>query len=125
MCKINIPRALPEYVHIHFSNVCVMTDVHKPGLHVKVFHLDVPDVHRVQSEEDVEEPKRNHPEHPGWHCVPRANHLQEHPPSGSWLDTTNHHRQTRVWGSGIKCTPEFNRQEKHLNSIKCNSKGIS
>ena len=35
-------------------------------------------VRRVQVEEDVEVPKRHHPQHPWGDCLQRAHHVQEH-----------------------------------------------
>lgn len=55
---------------------------------------------RVQTEENVEKPEWNNQEHPGWDSLPRANHLQEHSPPRYWLDTSHHHRQTRLRRSG-------------------------
>lgn len=52
---------------------------------------------RVQAEEDVEEPQWHHPKHPGGDSLPRAHHLQEHPPPGAWLDQAHHHWQACPW----------------------------
>lgn len=48
--------------------------------------------HRVQAEENVEEPQWHHPKHPGRDGVPGAHHLQEHSSSGARLDQAHHHR---------------------------------
>ena len=52
---------------------------------------------RVPSEEDVAQPKRNHPQHPRGHCLPWAHPLQDHPPLGPRLDPGHCHRPSRLW----------------------------
>lgn len=58
---------------------------------------------RVQAEEDVEEPQRHYPKHPGGDGLPGAHHLQEHPPPGARLDQAHHHRQTCPRRPGEPC----------------------
>lgn len=59
-------------------------------------------IHRIQTEENVEESQWHNQEHPGRHCLPWANHMQEHSQTCSWLDAAHHHRQTRPRWPGLR-----------------------
>ncbi len=51
---------------------------------------------RVQSEGDVEEPQRHHPQHPRRRHLPRAHHLPQRAAPGARLDAAHRHRPPRL-----------------------------
>ncbi len=78
---------LPNIIHLQ----CVHLQANRSDMNVRFF------LGRVQAEEDVAEPERNHPKHSGRDGFPGANHLQDNPTIGPRLDPVHRHRQTRPW----------------------------
>ena len=51
----------------------------------------------IRPQEDVEVAQRHHPQHPGRHHLPRADHLQERAAPGAGLDEADRHRPPCLW----------------------------